>query len=110
VVSRGLRQPPLETASASAGTRPDIYAGKDGHAYERRPDGWYQRETAKPAVKVKRPANLEPASQARSLGVARQREFQTTGHVSGMPHVSAPRMGGGGSRGGGGGGSRGGRR
>jgi hypothetical protein len=105
VVSRGLRQPPLETASASAGTRPDIYAGKDGRVYERRPDGWYQRDTAKPAVKMKRPANLEPAGQARSLGVARQREFQTTGHVSGMPHTSAPRMGGGG-----GGGSRAGRR
>jgi hypothetical protein len=106
VVSRGLRQPPLLVASAAAGQHPDLYASKEGHVYERRPDGWFQRDTTKTPQKVKTPANLENVRQARSLGAARQREFQSSGHVSGMPHVAAPRM----SGGGGGGGSRGGGR
>ena len=96
VISRGLRQPPVQTASLGAAPRPDIYAGKDGHVYEHRPDGWYQRDNSRLPQRVKTLGNLDNQRQARSLGAARQREFQGTGHVSGMPHVSAPQMGGGG--------------
>jgi hypothetical protein len=97
VVSRGLRQPPLPAASL-AGSVPhaDLYAGKDGHVYEHRPDGWYQRDTAGAARKVKATGNLSHQQQARSFGEARQREFQSSGHSVGMPHVAAPRGGGGG--------------
>jgi len=96
VVNRGVRQPPIEVASAGAPAKPDLYAGKDGHIYEHRPDGWYQRDNSKPAQKVRTPGNLENQRQARTLGAARQGEFRSTGHVAGMPHVSAPRMSGGG--------------
>jgi hypothetical protein len=99
VLSRGLRQPPAAVAS---GQHADLYAGKDGHVYEHRPDGWYQRDNSKPPQKVKATPNLNNQSQARSYGAARQSEFQSRGHSVGMPHVSAPRgIGGGGRMGGG---------
>ena len=100
IVSRGLRQPP---AAVAPGQHADMYAGKDGHVYEHRPDGWYQRDNSKPAQKVKATPNLNNQRQARSFGAARQGEFQSRGHSVGMPHVSAPRSGGGGGGGGGGG-------
>ena len=88
IVSRGLRQPPT---AVTPGQHADIYAGKDGHVYEHRPDGWYQRDNSKPPLKVQATPNLNSQREARSFGAARQSEFQSRGYSVGMPQVSVPR-------------------
>jgi hypothetical protein len=76
IVSRGLRQPP--PAAVASSQRADIYAGKDGHVYEHRPDGWYQRDNSKSPQKVTatrisltsgRRARLAPPGKASSRAV-----------------------------------------
>jgi hypothetical protein len=84
---------------AAAVRSPDLYAGRDGHVYEHRRDGWYRHTPGSQWSHVDSPGPvLIRERHARALGSARWSEFHAGGHPLGMArgsslHTGMPRSG-----------------
>jgi hypothetical protein len=99
IVPRNFEQPE-RVGPQTRGARPDLYAGRDGQIYQHRSDGWYRQNKSGQWEKSPSNPRLDQQRQSRSLGRARQGEFENRGQAPGIPRTTAP-MGGGGMRGGG---------
>lgn len=86
---------PNQRGGVQPGQHNDLYAGRDGHVYEHRPNGWYENNNSGNWSKVKPDQRLEQQRQSRSLGEARQNEYHRQGPTSGIPRTQSPRSGGG---------------
>ena len=86
--SRVERTGPLPAGRATAPR--DFYAGHDGHVYENRQGTWYQQNNSGAWTRTAPNTQLEQQRQSRALGEARHGEFQSGGHVSGIPRTVTP--------------------
>ena len=92
VVARATFQRPAELArpTPAIGRRGDFYAGRDGQVYQHRQEGWYQQNNSGAWRRIAPNLQLEQQRQSRSLGQARQGEFQGRGQAPGIPRTVAP--------------------
>ena len=89
VVSRNFEPRGLPSQGV-AGSRPDLYAGRDGQVYERRNEGWYQQNGKGQWQKAPANPGLQQQQQSRTLGQSRQGEFERRGQSPGIPRTVAP--------------------
>ncbi len=72
----------------SVGPREDLYAGRDGHVYQHRQNGWFQHGGPEGNwSQVPAGRGLEMQRQSRALGESRWREFHGSGGFSGMARM-----------------------
>jgi len=92
VAARAYLERPAGPARSQAGARRpgDFYVGGDGQVYEHRPEGWYQQNNSGAWRSVTPDQRLDQQRQSRSLGQARQGEFQGRGQAPGIPSAVAP--------------------
>ena len=88
-IAMGAMSPTVRGSAALAGgaivRSPDLYAGRDGHVYEHRRDGWYRHTPGSQWEHVgSAGAALAREHQARALGSARWSEFHGGSHAFGM--------------------------
>jgi len=70
-------------ARSLAAPREDLYAGRDGHVYSYRNNGWFQRNSGG-WNRVAPERGLEMQRQSRGFGASRSNEFRGFGGFSGM--------------------------